>query len=110
MDAFAGADLGRAVALMHIEIHNQDPFHLAIGEQHKRSDRHIVEGAETLHPDPGVRDAAPGRVAGDAARKRQPRRHHRARGRQPRAPAHPFIHRKPDLPFDGGNGTRLAIT
>jgi hypothetical protein len=65
---------------MDIEIDNQNPFHLAIGEQQMRRNRHVVEGAETRALPRRAWWLPPAVLQAMPPRQRQPRRHHRAGG------------------------------
>ena len=56
----------RAVALMHVEIDDQDVAGGALGKQHQRGDRHVVEGAEAGALRASRMMAAAGGVAGNA--------------------------------------------
>ena len=69
-----------AVALMHVEIDDQNVSRGALGKQDQRGDSDIVEGAEAGALRAPRMVAAAGGVAGNAVDERQPRRQHRTAG------------------------------
>ena len=60
-----------AIALMHIQVHHQQPLHLAVVQQHARCCGHVIEDAEpATKAGMGVM-GSPCQVTGDSMLKRQ---------------------------------------
>ena len=93
-------DVGGAVALVHVEVDDEDPRDGPLGEQHRAGHADIVQRAEAGALRAPRVVAAAGRVAGDAVLERQPRGKQRAGCRQLRAPRHALDHGKSDLALD----------
>ncbi len=91
----------RAVALMHVEVEDEDTIRLPFRDQAVGGDGKIIEHAIT-RPAIGQRVvAAPCGISGKAVDARQPRRRPGAAGRQGGAEHDPLGHRKADPPFLG---------
>ena len=95
-------DVGGAVALVHVEIDDQNVPGQPLVQQDQRRHGHVVEGAEAGALRAPRMVAAAGGVAGDAMAQRKPGRKHRAARRKLRAPRHARIHGEADLALDKG--------